>query len=48
MGTVLATGLLVIAIPMTAVALRVTRNLLPVVEIPVETPAASPYDTTAA
>lgn len=26
MGTVLATGLLVIAIPMTAVALRVTRN----------------------
>ncbi|GGT07991.1 MFS transporter [Streptomyces chromofuscus] len=39
MGTVLAAGLLVIAVPMTAVALGAGRRSLPVVEIPVETPA---------
>ncbi|MHC3473280.1 MFS transporter [Streptomyces sp. 7R007] len=50
MGAVLAAGLLVIAVPMTAVALG--RRSLPVVEIPVdlpvETPAPRDYDTTAA
>ncbi|GEC05980.1 MFS transporter [Streptomyces spinoverrucosus] len=39
MGVVLAVGLLVIAVPMTAVALGAGRRSLPVVEIPVETPA---------
>ncbi|WP_171112355.1 MULTISPECIES: MFS transporter [Streptomyces] len=39
MGAVLAVGLLVIAVPMTAVALGAGRRSLPVVEIPVETPA---------
>lgn len=39
MGVVLAAGLLVIAVPMTAVALGAGRRPLPVVEIPVETPA---------
>ncbi|MFG2787323.1 MFS transporter [Streptomyces sp. NPDC048419] len=48
MGVVLAVGLLVIAVPMTAVALRVGRITLPVVEIPVETSVPSSYDTTAA
>lgn len=48
MGVVLALGLLVIAVPMTTVALRVGRTTLPVVEIPVETPLPSSYDTTAA
>ncbi|MGV9452849.1 MFS transporter [Streptomyces sp. NPDC003635] len=42
MGAVLAAGLLVIAVPMTLVALGAGRRALPVVEIPVETPA---YDT---
>ncbi|MER5938723.1 MFS transporter [Streptomyces sp. NPDC001928] len=36
MGAVLAVGLLVIAVPMTAVALRAGRTTLPVVEIPVD------------
>ncbi|MFE9449438.1 MFS transporter [Streptomyces sp. NPDC006739] len=49
MGAELAVGLLVIAVPMTVVALGVGRRSLPVVEIPVETTAAQrPYDTTAA
>ncbi|MGY6018423.1 MFS transporter [Streptomyces spinosirectus] len=48
MGVVLALGLLVIAVPMTTVALRVGRTTLPVVEIPVETSVPSSYDTTAA
>ncbi|CAL9441078.1 MFS transporter [Streptomyces sp. enrichment culture] len=50
MGAVLAAGLLVIAVPMTAVALRAGRRTLPVVEIPVETPVESraPRTTTAA
>ncbi|MFR0352518.1 MFS transporter [Streptomyces sediminimaris] len=48
MGVVLALGLLVVAVPMTAVALRVGRTALPVVEIPVETPLPISYDTTAA
>ncbi|MEU0406582.1 MFS transporter [Streptomyces griseorubiginosus] len=39
MGTVLATGLLLIAVPMTAVALGAGRRTLPVVEIQVETQA---------
>ncbi|GAA3304456.1 hypothetical protein GCM10020295_55600 [Streptomyces cinereospinus] len=39
MGMVLAAGLLLIAVPMTAVALTAGRRSLPVVEIPVETPA---------
>jgi MFS family permease len=39
MGLVLAAGLLVIAIPMTAVAAGTGRHKLPVVEIPVEAPA---------
>ncbi|NUP23432.1 MAG: MFS transporter [Streptomyces sp.] len=39
MGAVLAVGLLVVAVPMTAVALGVGRRPLPVVEIPVEAPA---------
>ncbi|MFJ9115728.1 MFS transporter [Streptomyces sp. NPDC102394] len=46
MGAVLACGLLVIAVPMTLVALGAGRRSLPVVEIPVETTLA--YDTTAA
>ncbi|MGW3137100.1 MFS transporter [Streptomyces sp. NPDC001139] len=46
MGAVLACGLLVIAVPMTLVALGAGRRPLPVVEIPVETTRA--YDTTAA
>ncbi|MEU9477707.1 MFS transporter [Streptomyces sp. NPDC048191] len=48
MGTVLGAGLLLIAVPMTAVALRAGRRPLPVVELPVETPAVpaqSDYDT---
>lgn len=48
MGAILAVGLLVIAVPMTAVAMGVGRRHLPVVEIPVETPAGRAYDTTAA
>ncbi|MFL6000797.1 MAG: MFS transporter [Streptomyces sp.] len=39
MGTVLAAGLLLIAVPMTAVARGAGRRALPVVEIPVETQA---------
>lgn len=39
MGAVLAAGLLVIAVPLTAVALGAGRRPLPVVEIPVEAPA---------
>ncbi|MFF4396772.1 MFS transporter [Streptomyces sp. NPDC001480] len=54
MGEVLAVGLLLIAAPMTAVALRATRHPLPaaatleVVEVPVDTPATTArqaYDT---
>ncbi|MGV4987651.1 MFS transporter [Streptomyces sp. NRAIS4] len=48
MGRVLAAGLLLIAVPMTAVALRTGRRPLPVVELPVETPAVaarSAYET---
>ncbi|MGW2635560.1 MFS transporter [Streptomyces sp. NPDC001348] len=54
MGTALAVGLLVIAFPMTAVALRTTGHPVPVaetvevVEIPVDSPAAAArqaYDT---
>ncbi|MGW7523715.1 MFS transporter [Streptomyces sp. NPDC054783] len=48
MGKVLGAGLLLIAVPMTAVALRAGRRLLPVVEVPVEAPAVparSAYDT---
>ncbi|MEU8969084.1 MFS transporter [Streptomyces monashensis] len=53
MGEVLAAGLLLIAVPMTAVALRTGRRPLPVtdlpvVELPVETPAVraqKAYDT---
>ncbi|MGW7256193.1 MFS transporter [Streptomyces sp. NPDC054834] len=54
MGEVLAVGLLLIAAPMTAVALRATRRPLPVaatvevVEVPVDTtaaPARQAYDT---
>jgi MFS family permease len=53
MGDVLAAGLLLIAVPMTAVALRTGRRPLPVtdlpvVELPVETPAVpaqQAYDT---
>ncbi|MEU5597488.1 MFS transporter [Streptomyces sp. NPDC020298] len=47
MGEVLAVGLLLIAAPMTAVALRTTRHPLPVaatvevVEVPVDTPATT-------
>ncbi|AZQ34673.1 MFS transporter [Streptomyces cyaneochromogenes] len=39
MGAVLAAGLLVIAVPLTVVALGAGRRPLPVVEIPVEAPA---------
>ncbi|MFI9805660.1 MFS transporter [Streptomyces sp. NPDC052301] len=39
MGLVLGAGLLLIAVPMTAVALRAGRRALPVVEVAVETPA---------
>lgn len=39
MGTVLAVGLLLIAVPMTAVAMGAGRRTLPVVQIPVETQA---------
>ncbi|OYP17676.1 MFS transporter [Streptomyces sp. FBKL.4005] len=48
MGRVLGAVLLLIAVPMTAVALRAGRRPLPVVDIPVETPAAPArrdYDT---
>ncbi|MEV6111426.1 MFS transporter [Streptomyces sp. NPDC052109] len=48
MGTLLGAGLLLIAVPMTAVALRAGRRPLPVVELPVQTPAVtarSAYDT---
>jgi MFS family permease len=58
MGAILAVGLLVIAVPMTAVALGFGRRQLPVVEIPVETisvetisvdtPVPHAYDTTPA
>ncbi|MFJ3229818.1 MFS transporter [Streptomyces sp. NPDC086787] len=50
MGTVLAGGLLLIAAPLTAVALRAGRRTQPVVEILVETvatPAQSAYGTAA-
>lgn len=40
MGAVLAVGLLVVSVPMTAVALRAGRPTLPVVEIPVDARAA--------
>ncbi|WP_261718353.1 MFS transporter [Streptomyces sp. FZ201] len=42
MGTVLAAGLLVVAVPMTAVAVGAGRRSLPVVEIAVDTPAYEP------
>ncbi|AOR34422.1 MFS transporter [Streptomyces fodineus] len=48
MGKVLGAGLLLIAVPMTAVALRAGRRPLPVVEVPVESPAVAArlaYDT---
>ncbi|MGW3203526.1 MFS transporter [Streptomyces sp. NPDC001135] len=48
MGRVLGAGLLLVAVPMTAVALRAGRRPLPVVELPVETPAVPvrhAYDT---
>ncbi|MEU6505111.1 MFS transporter [Streptomyces sp. NPDC046942] len=47
MGELLAAGLLLIAVPMTAVALRTARRPLPVVELPVEAPvpAQQAYDT---
>ncbi|WP_225100957.1 MFS transporter [Streptomyces sp. CoH27] len=47
MGELLAAGLLLIAVPMTAVALRTARRPLPVVELPVEAPvpAQEAYDT---
>ncbi|MEU6771313.1 MFS transporter [Streptomyces sp. NPDC046759] len=48
MGKVLGAGMLLIALPMTAVALRAGRRPLPVVEVPLESPAvpARPaYDT---
>ncbi|MFF0787817.1 MFS transporter [Streptomyces spiralis] len=48
MGEVLAVVLLLTAVPLTAVAVRAGRRLLPVVEVPVEAPAAaerSAYDT---
>ncbi|MGW2643390.1 MFS transporter [Streptomyces sp. NPDC001393] len=48
MGKVLGAGLLLIAVPMTAVALRAGRRPLPVVELPVESPAVPArhaYDT---
>ncbi|MES4887729.1 MFS transporter [Streptomyces sp. NPDC096012] len=48
MGLLLGAGLLVTAVPMTVVALRSGRRLLPVVELPVRTPAVparSAYDT---
>lgn len=48
MGKVLGAGLLLIAVPMTAVALRAGRRPLPVVEVPVESPAVparSAYET---
>jgi MFS family permease len=48
MGAVLAAGLLVIAVPMTAVALRAGRRTLPVVEIPVESPVETPARQTTA
>ncbi|MFF7351433.1 MULTISPECIES: hypothetical protein [Streptomyces] len=51
MGAVLAAGLLVIAAPMTAVALRAGRRAPAVVEIPVDSPAVPArraYDTAAA
>jgi hypothetical protein len=44
MGEVLAVGLLVVAVPLTAVALRSGRRPLPVVELPLETPAMSVQD----
>ncbi|MGW3175958.1 MFS transporter [Streptomyces sp. NPDC001153] len=47
MGKVLGAGLLLIAVPMTVVALRAGRRPLPVVEVPVEAPAVparSAYD----
>lgn len=40
MGAVLAVGLLVVSVPMTAVALRAGKPTLPVVEIPVDVRAA--------
>ncbi|MFG2357622.1 MFS transporter [Streptomyces sp. NPDC048521] len=51
MGLLLGAGLLLIAVPMTAVALRTGRRPLPVVELPVETPAVPAqraYDTASA
>ncbi|MEU0003370.1 MFS transporter [Streptomyces sp. NPDC006314] len=47
MGLLLGAGLLVIAVPLTAVALRTGTRPLPVVELPLETPVAArqDYDT---
>jgi hypothetical protein len=48
MGLLLGAGLLLIAVPMTVVALRSGRRPLPVVELPVRTPAVparAAYDT---
>ncbi|MFB7507756.1 MFS transporter [Streptomyces broussonetiae] len=48
MGELLAAGLLLVAVPMTAVALRTAKRPLPVVELPVEAPAVPAqraYDT---
>ncbi|MEU9732759.1 MFS transporter [Streptomyces sp. NPDC048002] len=42
MGAILATGLLIVAIPMTAVARGAGRRPLPVIEIPVDTPTYAP------
>jgi MFS family permease len=50
-GLLLGAGLLLVAVPMTAVALRTGRRPLPVVELPVETPAVPAqraYDTASA
>ncbi|MGW0992102.1 MFS transporter [Streptomyces sp. NPDC002520] len=44
MGEVLAVGLLLVAVPLTAVAVRSGRRPLPVVELPLETPAVSVQD----
>ncbi|MFG1669052.1 MFS transporter [Streptomyces sp. Y7] len=49
MGAVLAVGLLVVSVPMTAVALRAGRPTLPVVEIPVDARAEeTAYETATA
>ena len=41
-GALLAAGLLALAVPMTAVALRTGRRTLPVVDVPVENPVPRP------